>query len=327
MNNLHTRPIKIRETHFLLLVCVTLISFLIVARDNVVYAVSPQSDVAPSLEKQDLIQDSTVNLYCRLRTRGKTFGLSGSGVFISNRGVILTNAHVAQYFLLEGKEGKVTGRCSVRTGSPAKERYAASILYFPSTWVEKNAEELSKKSPRGTGESDFALLYVTGAKKGSLPEKFPALPIDLSGNTTDQETVTIAGYPSEKMNFNEVRNKLSMVVASSTTTNTRSLKGSQLTDVLTIASSEAGGTGISGGPVVVKSGEVIGIVTSKSMAKNSGTLRAITLSYIDRTLQSQANLSLNSLLTGDFAAQANSVYAIPSSEIIKIITKGLTGKK
>jgi len=327
MYNLLCRHMKLRRIHSLLLVCAIFASSLSVAVDNTALAASPRRNTAPSLEKQDPIKDSTVNLYCRLKAGRKIFSSSGSGVLISDRGVILTNAHVAQYFLLAGKEGRVTGRCSIRTGSPAKERYVASVLYFPSIWVKDNATELSKSKPKGTGENDFALLYVTDTKRGTLPEKFPTLAIDLSGMVADQETVSIAGYPSEKLNFNEVRNKLAIVTASSTITNTRSFGGSQSIDILTLAPSAAGGVGVSGGPIIDGSGEVIGIVTSKSIAKDDRTLRAITIPYINQTLQSQANISLGSLLASDFATQANSVYAIPSPEIIKIITKGLLGRK
>lgn len=319
---------KAQRIHILLLVCATLVSGLLMVGDNTARAASSQKDTAPNLETQNPVEGATVNLYCRLRSGRKIFSSSGSGVFISDRGVILTNAHVAQYFLLAEKEGRVTGRCSVRTGSPAKERYVASAIYFPSVWAEQNAAELSKSKPKGTGENDFALLYITATKKkGVLPVKFPALTIDLSNSTTDQEAVTIAGYPSEKLDFDGVRNKLAMVTASSTITNTRSLGGNQSMDVLTLAPSAAGGAGVSGGPIIDGAGEVIGIVTSKSTAKDDRTLRAITLPYIDRTIQSQANISLSALLVGDFKAQANSVYAIPSPEIIKIIAKGLLGKK
>src|SRR3989338_5130017 len=53
--------------------------------------------------------EATVNLYCRIRAGRKQYISTGSGVFISERGIILTNAHVAQFFLLEQKGKKVTG--------------------------------------------------------------------------------------------------------------------------------------------------------------------------------------------------------------------------
>src|SRR3989344_56515 len=118
------------------------------------------------------VEDATVNLYCRLKSGKTVYGTSGSGVFISDRGVILTNAHVAQYFLLAKDTLRVKGECWVRIGSPAKATYTASVLYLSPSWIDANAAGLKKKQPTGTGEGDFALLYVTGAKSGTIPAQF-----------------------------------------------------------------------------------------------------------------------------------------------------------
>src|SRR5690349_10285815 len=90
------------------------------------YAAHATKRETAALEVANPITDATVNLYCRLKAGKQLLSASGSGVFISDRGVILTNAHVAQYFLLAGEKGRVTGWCSVRTGSRAKEAYTAS---------------------------------------------------------------------------------------------------------------------------------------------------------------------------------------------------------
>ena len=275
----------------------------------------------------DPVKDATVNLYCRIKAGKKILGTTGSGVFISDRGIILTNAHVAQFFLLDEEKGRVTARCSVRAGSPAKERYTASVLYFPPDWVRQNASELGKNKPKGTGKDDFALLSVTGSKKGMRPERFPVLPIDLAANLQEEAPVTIAGYPAEKLDFDGVRTKLAIVTASSTVTNIQNFGQSTSADILTIAPSDAGSSGISGGPIINNAGEVIGIVTSKGAKDNDRTLRAITLSYIDRTIRTQTILPLRDFLSGDSDALAKQTSASRSPDILKTIVSALLKKK
>jgi hypothetical protein len=239
------------------------------------------------------VKDATVNLYCRIKSGKKTYSSSGSGVFISERGVILTNAHVAQYFLLAEEDGRVKGECDVRTGSPARDRYDASLLYISPDWLKSNVENISKNKPRGTGENDFALLYVTKASKGDLPAAFPALALH-TGIPAENSAVLIAGYPTEKLDFKGVQRKLQHVAASSTVTNLQSYGVTNFVDLITLAPSAAGSFGVSGGPVVNAANEVTGIVATKGGNEKDRTLRAISLSYIDRTL-ALSGLSLQTL--------------------------------
>jgi len=273
----------------------------------------------------DPVQEATVNLYCRLRVGKVIYATSGTGVFISESGIILTNAHVAQDFLLAGADKRIDGWCSVRTGSPADETYTASVLYLPSAWIQANAAELAKGKPRGTGENDFALLYVTGAeKKKALPAKFPSVPLSLLSSTEGAE-VRVLGYPTAKLTFSQVRNKLPVVTASTTVTAVRSYDG-RTPDALTLAPSKAGGYGTSGGPVI-ENGKLIAIVTSKGSAENDSTLRAISLQYIDQGIRAQTGLSLNTLVASKPALLAPSLSSSLTPEIIKILTSAFVKKK
>lgn len=265
---------------------------------------------------------ATVNLYCQFKMGNKTMSSSGSGVFVSERGIILTNAHVAKYFLLQGKEGKTTGTCSVRTGSPAKATYSASVLYISSQWLASSSTKTT-----GAGEHDFALLYVTGAEKGTLPTSFPKLPLKLFERPLEGDHVTIAGYPTEKLSFKDVRNKLSIVSASSTITSLRTFGPTNTVDVLNIASSEAGSAGVSGGPVVNAKREVIALATALSSGKKDRTLRAITLPYIDRTIQAETALPLNLILWGNLQARASTTAASISPDTLKTLRTSLFKKK
>ena len=236
------------------------------------------------------VADATVNLYCRIKTGKQTLSVTGTGVLIDARGVILTNAHIAQYFLLEKSTGKVTAKCSVRTGSPAKETYTADILYLPLLWIKDNLNEFSKAEPTGTGEKDFALLYITNAKKGALPEVFPFLSFDSMNPHTEGSAVSLMGYPSEGFSYKQIQNKLYFVSASSTITNARSFVRLPSADLITIGSTDVGKAGSSGGPILSMDNDVIAIIANKNMSENNYSVRAITLSYINRALLGETGM-------------------------------------
>lgn len=285
----------------------------------------------PSLELSATpvpIKEATVNLYCRLKAGKKIMSTSGSGVFVSPRGVILTNAHVAQYHLLAGEKGRVTGSCTVRTGSPATDTYTASLLYFPAEWLAENGSQISEKTPRGTGMDDFALLVVTGAKNNKpLPASFPFLPIETLAVPVDGQDVTIGGYPVEDMSFKEVQRKLKQVIARSAIEDVRSFDAMRLPDVLMLASSEAGAGGTSGGPVVNAAGSVIAIANSKSTDADDRGLRAITIPYVDRTLRTETGLTLRELFASDLSARILSTAASIPQKTITDLANGLRKKK
>lgn len=271
------------------------------------------------------LEQATVNLYCRLKAGKTTVSSTGTGVLIHEKGVILTNAHVAQYFFLAQEKGRVTGWCSVRTGSPAKEMYTAEVLYFPPTWLEANVTNISKSKPKGTGENDFALLYVTGAKKGALPEKFPALSLNTTGLVKDT-TINFAGYPTGDLNFSGIRNKLVQVMGSSTVATIHSF-GTNQTDVLTLAPTTVGTDGFSGGPMTTNSDNVAGIITSKSATKGQEILRGITTGYIDRAIQAQTGISLTTMLTESTAIRAAATKLLIPEDTLKALAEGLRKKK
>src|SRR5262249_40009122 len=59
-------------------------------------------------------RSALVNILCMPQS-GALQPISGSGVFIDPRGVILTNAHVAQYVLLS-ESAQINLNCMIRTG-------------------------------------------------------------------------------------------------------------------------------------------------------------------------------------------------------------------
>lgn len=253
------------------------------------------------------VMNALVNVYCQYKTDKYIRTTTGSGFFINPKGVILTNAHVAQFLLLKNSKGSVADvRCVIRTGNPAKTTYEAELLYISPTWIFDNADLITDESPRGTGERDYALLYVSKSTNSTpLPTRFPAIPADvalLSKQMTGTPVLT-AGYPAELLLRKGADALLTPVVASTTLGNLYTF-GSNYADIFSISESPVGEQGASGGPIVtVGDRSVIGLIVTKGDENTEGphSLRALTLSYIDRTITEETGFSLLQNMQGDVA--------------------------
>ncbi len=246
--------------------------------------------------------EALVNIYCTYKTDMYVKVTTGTGFFIDRKGVILTNAHVAQFLLLEGVEGNT--QCIIRTGNPATDTYEADLLYISPAWIRENAKLLTASRPSGTGERDYALLYVTsGLNNKPMPRYFPALSFDtrlLTINTL-QDTVFAAGYPAETL-FQESDGNAQLIPRLASTTITELMTfGSNYADVFSISGSYVGEQGSSGGPIVNTSGDAIGLISTRGddTQFGQGSLRAITLSYIDRTIKEETGFNLRQNLGGN----------------------------
>lgn len=248
------------------------------------------------------LEEALVNILCTVRTTEAVRTISGSGVFIDSQGVILTNAHLAQFLLLNDDEAHTSATCTIRQGDPATPRYRAALLYLSPVWLVENAHQLYAKVPVGTGARDFALLLVTEALGGALPDSFPALPLASSAYRFDAAPVTAAGYPTAHIDHPET---LAATVASTTITQLYTFDNGTV-DVIALAPSSVGEQGASGGPVLDHRGVAIGLIVTRGNTKTDGaqSLRALTIPYIDRTLTKETGLGLERTLSGDLPLRA-----------------------
>jgi hypothetical protein len=127
-----------------------------------------------------------VNILCSVRSAGSLRSISGSGVMIDSRGIILTNAHIAQYFLLRDYPSKDSVDCVIRAGSPAEPLYRATLMYLPPEWIDVNASQITAEHAMGTGEYDYAFLRVvsTTDPSGTLPSSFSNIAMNTSSLDT-----------------------------------------------------------------------------------------------------------------------------------------------
>lgn len=278
-----------------------------ILRSNLAYQrASLQSVPTPSISTNNII-NALVNILCTSNTKSHIRTTTGTGFFIHSDGVILTNAHVAQYLLLTYTDASDT-KCVIQTGSPAAPQYEVDILYLSPNWLVNNADSINSINPTGTGEQDFALLYVTKSVDNSpLPEVFSALPIDtkLLPKSIINSTVYATGYPTEALILNGLDTNLIPKQASTNITELFTL-GTNYADVISLSGSTLGKHGSSGGPVTTADNRVIGMITTKGndLVDGNGSLRAITLSYVDRSIKAETGFPLENIISGDLALKA-----------------------
>ena len=255
-----------------------------------------------------------VNILCTPRS-GSLRPISASGVIIDPRGVILTNAHVAQYVLLAG-DPSVDLSCIIRTGSPAYPTWNAEVLFMPPSWVNAHAADITQTRPFGTGEYDYALLRITGSINGQpLPAPpaggFPFVPIDARETIAfTDDSVLAASYPAEFVGG--IVTQMNLYPVSSITSVKKMLTFSnKFVDVISLGGVIGAQSGSSGGAVVNEWGLLVGIIstTSEGATTDARDLHAITLSYINRNIASESGLDLQSILGGDVASEADAFNA------------------
>lgn len=243
--------------------------------------------------------DAIVNIVCLQTTDQYKRRVSGTGFFISSRGVILTNAHVGQFLLLTGIDDFGETTCSATTGAEDAPTYNVRLLYISPTWLLEHASLINDTAPRGTGENDFALLFVTSDTDEEIVDsQFAHLPPATNplSKTLKDDTVILVGYPRED------GAKVGKRAVATTTVTELYTFGGGYADIVSLDSSPLGYTGASGGPVIDHLGRSIGVITTKE----SGTtiLNAITMAHIDRSIKSETGTDLISILQGDLDRRA-----------------------
>ncbi len=258
---------------------------------------------------------SLVNIVC-VSSNPSIPSISGSGVIIDSRGIILTVAHVAQLFTLQDYLGPDAVSCLIRTGSPARRAYLAEPIYISPSWLKNNPHTLTTTAPQGTGENDFALLGITGtATSTPLPSSFPALPLAHTDPIGGQN-FAIGSYGAQYLTSSELNYSLYPILVFGTVQDRYTFHANTV-DLVSILGSAASQEGSSGGALVSNSGEVNGIITTSSVAGTlaTRTLNAITVSHIRRSFTADTGDNLDSILAGNSLSALITSFA-PTSKVL-----------
>lgn len=257
-----------------------------------------------------ITRNAVVNILCTTAGAGPLNPISASGVVIDPRGVVLTNAHAAQYFLLENypREGFV--ECVVRVGSPATTAYRAELLFLPPSWVAQNAEKIDDERPTGNGEHDYAFLLLTETISGdSLSVPLPYLPLALDAPLQDS-SVLLAGYPAGFLGGATIAKEL-YAASANARVGTFYTFDVNTVDLFSIGGSVVAQQGSSGGAVSEENAQspvnaaLIGLIVTSSDAPDTASrdLRALSTEYIIRDFGVERGVPLVQFLGRDLALE------------------------
>jgi hypothetical protein len=155
-----------------------------------------------------------------------------------------------------------------------------------------------------------------------LPNTFPALSIetDLLPVSIKNTEVTATGYPVGT-SINDTDTGLYATGATTTISDLYTF-GSNYADVIAIRGTNVGAQGSSGGPIATRDGVAIGMITTRGDDEidGAGSLRAITLSHIDRTITEETGYSLAQHMSGDIDTKAALFSQTISPFLVSLLT-------
>lgn len=271
----------------------------------------------PPLISSDAINTNTrgaiVNILCAAAVDTKLRSISGSGVVVDSRGVILTNAHIGQYLLLRDAFHKDSVDCTVRIGSPASAQYRATLLYLPPRWIDANASQITAEHGVGTGEYDYAFLLINSSTNpaGTLPASFPYIGMsNATPNTGDG--VLVAGYPAGFLDGVTIERSLYATSAFTTIGKLYTFNSTSEVDVVSLGGTVVAQGGSSGGAVVrIYDGKLAGLIATATVGTTTADrdLRAITIDYINRSLIAENKGGISGFLSNNLAKMAEEFNA------------------
>jgi hypothetical protein len=279
----------------------------------------PPSPAISAEELNTATRGSLVNILCLTQGGAGVHSISGSGVFIDNRGVILTNAHIGQLFLLKDYPTPNNVDCTIRTGSPAQPHYRATLLFLPPTWVTDNASQIVAPQAKGTGENDYAFLQVTSSTGPEpLPTSFPHLSMAIAEPDIN-DLAFLAAYPAGFLDGSTIEKNLFPTSAYAAVTDLFTFGTGRDVDLISVGGTIVSQGGSSGGAAVrANDGKLVALIATATTGDTTAQrdLRAITLGHIDRSLIAHGQGGLAAFLSQDLTHQA-ALFASTTAPIEK----------
>jgi len=266
-----------------------------ITRDDSIYELV----VDLSRSQFNTLEDVVVNIICTHKQTGFTTATAGSGVIVSPQGIVMTNAHVAQFFLLEDSE-TANIDCGIYRENIPTFGYKADILYLPPNWILNNYKEINSPAPRGTGEEDYALLLITENTNPvlSLPNKFSFTKIGLDESVYKiHNPISIAGFPGAPKSLLDLAQAGNFMKDNSTITEIYTLRDNDI-DVFSTGISNVAARGASGGGVFYGK-DFIGMTVTTSQKDGGSVINALTTTYINNDIKKKLGKNILDLISNN----------------------------
>ena len=238
----------------------------------------------PAVKSSDLYQKALgalVNIFCDDEA-GHRYIL-GSGAIISPAGYVLTNAHLAEYFLQERVD------CVLRRGSPARTFAKAAVLYLPDQNLKIGETQIAQK--------DLAILKITGPS-GTIPlqESFDYFEFSPDYELGAGEVLYSLGYPTEFLGAELILKGANILFTTGTVTeladvdgNFSTAEGANLKGEISAQHGSSGGIFLES-----KTGKVaglfVGLTEGKTTAERSQFI--FLSSYLDEVVRQDKGMGL-----------------------------------
>lgn len=274
-------------------------------------------NVSTKDQKEIEISNVLVNIICTEKNGNYIIANTGSGVIISAKGVVITNAHVGQYFLLDKELENYS--CALYQENIPTYGYLADLLYISPDWIKENPEVIKSKNPRGTGENDYALLRITKNTNPalSIPKQFQYANINTNYEVEIGDKIEIGGFPGAPESIVDLNRTVGLKTDLSTIKDIFTFNEKTI-DIFSTGSTKVAARGASGGGIF-KDSSLIGLIVTTSGDGSDSYINAISTNYINRDLKKDYGLNIYELLDKNLELESENFWDIYGKDLAKII--------
>lgn len=247
-------------------------------------APSPQSiqPSEPALSDQEIYSrysPAVIQIYCQ--SAQEIF--SASGVILNERGLVLTNAHVAEIIKKTGE-----ANCQARHGNPADPFAKIKVIFEANTGLKIAGTEVPQR--------DVAFLKIYDAVKNFAAAEISEI------NAGEGETLLTLGYPSEFLQGVNVSVNSNLVFSVLRVEGFADIDGDKTTaDGYVFRGGLALQQGSSGTALFKRSGKIVGIMFATTKEKTTAERQGVALSlqYVDKIMRLETGQGLGEFIAAN----------------------------